>query len=53
MSKFEFKVTRLLDGRKIWTELVTIRANEKLDARAKIEQMFPRPEYNCEFLQTC
>lgn len=53
MSKFEFRITKYLHGGKIWTELITIRANEKLDARAKIEQIFPSPEYECEFIQTC
>lgn len=53
MSKFEFRVTRYLQNGKVWSELITIMANEKLEARAKIEQMFPSPEYNCEFIQTC
>lgn len=53
MSKFEFKVTKYLEGGKVWSELITIRANEKLDARAKIEWLFPSPEYDCEFVQTC
>lgn len=53
MSKFEYKVTKILNGGKIWTHNIIIRANERLDARAKIEQIFPSPEYECEFLQTC
>ena len=44
MSKFEFKVTKLLNGGKVWVHNVIIRANEKLDARAKIEEIFPSPE---------
>jgi len=53
MAKFEFKVTKFLDGGKIWEHYIIIRANEKLDAFARIEQIFPSPEYNCEFIQTC
>ena len=53
MSKFEYKVTKYLSGGKVWEHYITIRANERLDARAKIEQIFPSPEYICEFVQTC
>jgi hypothetical protein len=53
MSKFEFRVTKFLDGGKVWKHLITIRAANKLEARAKIEEIFPSPEYNCEFVQTC
>ena len=53
MSKFEFRVTKYLAGGKVWTHNIIIRANEKLDARAKIEQIFPSPEYECEFVRTC
>lgn len=53
MSKFEFKVTKYLEGGKIWTHYITIRADEKLNAFGKIEQIFPSPEYDCEFIGTC
>lgn len=53
MSKFEFLVTKYVDGEVIWKELVTIRANEKLDAVAKIERIFSKPNYTCKFIQTC
>ena len=53
MAKFEFKVTKFLDGGKIWTHYIIIRANEKLDAFARIEQIFPSPEYDYDFIGTC
>ena len=53
MSKFEFKVTKIGDGGKIWTHNIIIRADEKLNAFAKLEEIFPSPEYTHEFLQTC
>ena len=53
MAKFEFNVTKLLNGGKVWKHLITIRATDKLEARAKIEQIFPSPEYICDFVQTC
>lgn len=53
MSKFEYKITKILQGGKIWEHNIIIRANEKLDARAKIDEIFPEPEYICEFIRTC
>lgn len=53
MNKFEFRVTKYLAGGKIWTHNIIVRASEKLEARAKIEQIFPSPEYKYEFIQTC
>lgn len=53
MSKFEFKVTKIEQGGKIWTHFILVRAAEKLDAFAIIEQIFPSPEYEHEFIGTC
>lgn len=53
MAKFEFKITKIEAGGKIWTHYVIIRANEKLDAFAIIEQIFPTPEYERKFIGTC
>ena len=40
MSKFEFKVTKIESGGKIWTHYIIIRADEKLNAFARIEEIF-------------
>ncbi len=53
MAKFEFKVTKILPAGKIWEHYVIIRADEKLNAFAKIEEIFPSPEYDYEFIGTC
>lgn len=53
MSKFEFKVTKIEYGGKVWTHNVIIRADEKLNAFAKIEQIFPSPEYEYKFIGAC
>lgn len=53
MSKFEYKITKIGENGIIWTNYVIIRANEKLDALAKIEEMFPTPQYSKQFIQTC
>lgn len=53
MAKFEFKVTKILHGGAVWTHNIIIRADEKLNAFAKIEQIFPRSEYDYEFVGTC
>lgn len=53
MSKFKYLITKLQDNGEIWTHEVIIKANEKLDALAKIQQMYPPPEYRCKFLETC
>lgn len=50
MSKFEFKVTKILPAGKVWEHNIIIRADEKLNAFAKIEQIFPRPEYEYVFI---
>lgn len=53
MSNFKYIVTKILEGGEIWKHEVIIRANEKLDARAKIDMMYPSPEYECKFIETC
>lgn len=53
MAKFEFKVTKIEDGGRTWTHYVIIRADEKLEAFARIEQIFPSPTYEHEFIGTC
>lgn len=53
MSKFEFKVTKIEDGGRIWTHYISVRADEKLTAFARIEEMFPSPTYEYEFIGTC
>lgn len=53
MAKFEFKVTKIEDGGRTWTHYVIIRADEKLEAFARIEQIFPSPIYEHEFIGTC
>lgn len=53
MAKFEFKITKIEDGGKIWTHFIIVKANEKLDAFAIIEQMFPSPTHEHEFIGTC
>ena len=53
MSKFKYLITKIQENGKIWEHEVVIRADEKLAARAKIEMMYPSPEYNCEFIETC
>ena len=53
MAKFEFKVTKIEDGGHIWTHFISVRANEKLVAFAKIEEIFPSPTYECEYIGTC
>lgn len=53
MSKFEFKVTKIENGGKIWTHFIIIRANEKFDAFARIEEIFPSSTYEHEFMGTC
>lgn len=53
MSKFEFKVTKINNGGKVWEYYIIIRANEKFDAFARIEEIFPSPEYEHKFIQTC
>ena len=53
MAKFEFKVTKLEVGGKVWTHYITIRACDKLTAFARIEEIFPSPEYEHEFIGTC
>lgn len=53
MSKFKYLVTQILPNGKVNSHEVIIRATEKLDARAKIEMMYPFPEYECLFIETC
>ena len=54
MSKFEFKITKVgNDGGKIWSYHIIVRANEKLDAFSKMEEVFPTPQYSREFIGTC
>lgn len=53
MAKFEFKVTKIGFAGKIWTHYIIIRADEKLNAFARIEEIFPTPEYQYEFIGTC
>jgi len=40
MAKFEFKVTKIEDGGKVWTHYIIIRAADKLTAFARIEDIF-------------
>lgn len=49
MAKFKFKLTKITSG-KVEEHEVTIRANEKLDAFAKIQEMFP--DYDVTFIGT-
>lgn len=53
MSKFEFKVTKIEEGGKIWEHYIIIRADEKLNAFAKISEIFPDPPHHHEFIGTC
>lgn len=53
MAKFEFKVTKIENGGRTWTHYVIIRADEKLEAFARIDQIFPSPTYEHEFIGTC
>lgn len=53
MSKFEFKITKIENGGQTWIHHIIIRANEKFDAFAAIEDMFPSPTYQYEFIGTC
>lgn len=47
MSEFKFNVTKLINATK---HVVKVKANEKLDAFAKIRQMYPVSEYKCELI---
>lgn len=53
MAKFEFKITKIEDGGRTWTHYIIIRAADKLTAFARIEDMFPSPTYEHEFIGTC
>lgn len=53
MSKFEFKVTKICEGGKIWEHFIIIQADEKLNAFAKLEEIFPSSDYFHEFIGTC
>ncbi len=53
MAKFEFKVTKIENDGRTWTHYIIIRANEKFDAFATIEDMFPSPTYEHTFIGTC
>lgn len=53
MAKFEYKITRLVDGGKTWTHYIIVRASDKLEARARIEEMFPSDKHEYEFIGTC
>ena len=53
MAKFEFKITKIEDGGRLWTHYIIVRAPEKLEAFARIEDMFPSPTYEHEFVGTC
>ena len=53
MSKFKYLVTEILPGGRVWKHEIVVTANEKLDAAAKIEQMYPSPRFKCKFLETC
>lgn len=53
MAKFEYKITKILNGGKIWTHFIIVRAADKLEALATIEQMFPPKEHEYQFIGTC
>ena len=53
MSKFEFKVTKIHEGGKIWEHFIIIQADEKLNAFAKLEEIFPSSDYFHEFIRIC
>lgn len=53
MAKFRYLITKIQDNGEIWEHEVIITANEKLDALAKVQQMYPPPEYKCKFVETC
>lgn len=53
MTKFEFKVTKIEDGGRIWTHYISIRATDKLTAFARIEDIFPSTTYEHEFIGAC
>ena len=53
MRKFEFRVTKIQSSGKIWTHYITIKADNKLAAFAKIDQIFPEPEYEWSFITAC
>lgn len=53
MTKFEYKITKLQENGELWTHYICVRASDKLDALAKIEQMFPADEYEHDFIETC
>ena len=53
MTKFEFKVTKIENGGRVWTHYISIRATDKLTAFARIEDIFPSPTYEHEFIGVC
>lgn len=53
LNKFEFKVTKLESGGKIWTHYISIRATDRQTATARIQDIFPTPEYEHEFVEPC
>lgn len=50
MSKFKYRIRKILHNGKIEEKEIIIRASEKLDALAKIQMMYPDYEY--EFIAT-
>lgn len=53
MAKFKYLVTKTQDNGEIWKHETVITANEKLDALDIVRQMYPPPEYDYKFIETC
>lgn len=53
MTKFKFQISKILIGGNIWEHEIVVTANDKLEATAKVQQMFAYPDYECEFIEIC
>ena len=52
MCKFKFKIIQFINSTEQTEKEIIIRAINKLDAFAKIRDMYPSPEYHIKFLET-
>lgn len=52
MCKFKFKIVEFINSTEQTEKEIIIRAYNKLDAFAKITDMYPSPKYHIKFLET-
>ena len=50
MNRYEFEVTKIEEGGKIWKHRIGIYEDDKFNAIALIEQIFPSSAYKYEFI---